>query len=118
VPTVPREITILSPAEPDALDLAVAARSVDESLGVREIDGGDALQVFGTSGVPVLTVYGARRLDVEGEVERLLPDPPTVRLPVFWIDAVAPLDESGEEGVGVALRLALALDATCIVEDD
>ena len=59
-----------------------------------------------------------RRLDVEGEVERLLPDPPTVRLPVFWIDAVAPLDESGEEGVGVALRLALALDATCIVEDD
>jgi len=115
---VPREITILSPGEPDALDLAVAARGVDDAFGVREIDGGDALQVFDASGSSVLTVYGARRLDVEGEIERLLPDPPAVRLPVFWIDAVAPLDDVGERGVGVALRLALALDATCIVEDD
>lgn len=114
---MPREITILSPGEHDALDLAVAARAVDESLGVREIDEGDALQVFDASGEQLLTVYGPRRLDVVGEVERLLPDPPTVALPVFWIDAVAPLGDRGDTGVSVALRLALGLEASCIVED-
>ena len=114
---MPRDITILSPEEPDALDLAVAARAVDESLGVREIDAGDALQVFDASGEQLLTVYGARRLDVPGEVERLLPAPPSPALPVFWIDAVAPLDDRGDMGVSVALRLALGLDAACVVED-
>jgi len=48
----------------------------------------------------------------------LLPDPPSVRLPVFWIDAVAPMGDEGETGVSVALRLALGLEAACIVEDD
>jgi hypothetical protein len=115
---VPRDITILSPTVPDALDLATAARAVDESYGVREIDEGDALQVFAEGGEPLLTVWGARELATAGEVERLLPHPPEVRLPVFWVDAVAPLTEAGEAGVSVALRLALGLDATCIVEDD
>lgn len=114
---MPRDITILSPEEHDALDLAVAARAVDEGLGVREVDAGEALQVFDASGDSLLTVYGARRLEVSGEVERLLPDPPTVALPVFWIDAVAPLDDRGDTGVSVALRLALGLEAACVVED-
>jgi len=115
---VPRDITILSPTVPDALDLATAARAVDDSYGVREIDGGEALQVFRAGGDVVLTLYPSRELTVSGEVERLLPDPPEVRLPVFWADAVAPLGDEGELGVSVALRLALGLDATCIVEDD
>ncbi|ROS61769.1 hypothetical protein EDF38_0867 [Frigoribacterium sp. PhB160] len=115
---MPRDITILSPHVVDALDLATAARAVDESFGVREIDGGDALQVFAAGGEAVLTVWTASELTVEGEVERLLPDPPAVTLPVFWIDAAAPLGPEGERGVSVALRLALGVEATCIVEDD
>jgi hypothetical protein len=115
---VPRDITILSPTVPDALDLATAARAVDESYGVREIDDGAALQVFAAGGEPLLTMWGARELSTAGEIDRLLPHPPEMRLPVFWVDAVAPLTEAGERGVSVALRLALGLDATCIVEDD
>ncbi|TWX40223.1 hypothetical protein ES689_01775 [Frigoribacterium sp. ACAM 257] len=115
---MPRDITILSPHVVDVLDLATAARAVDESLGVREIDGGAALQVFGGSGDAVLTVFGSEEITVAGEIERLLPDPPGVRLPVHWVDAVAPHGADGERGVSVALRLALGLEATCIVEDD
>ncbi|KQO82427.1 MULTISPECIES: hypothetical protein [unclassified Frigoribacterium] len=115
---MPRDITILSPQAPDGLDLATAARAIDESYGVRPIDGATAHQVFARGGRALLTVYGAQELATVGEIERLLPDPPEVRLPVFWIDASAPLGDDGEAGVSVALRLALALDAVCIVEDD
>ncbi|WP_423918551.1 hypothetical protein ACPEEZ_10615 [Frigoribacterium sp. 2-23] len=115
---MPREITILSPSVFDELDLASAARGVDESFGVREIDDGDALQVFDGTGDFVLTVYPAFELATEGEIDRLLPDPPAVRLPVFWIDAFAPLGDHGEAGVSVAMRLALGLEASCIIEDD
>jgi len=115
---VPRDITILSPHGVDALDLATAARTVDESLGVREIDGGAAFQVFGGSGEAVLTVFGSEQVTVAGEIERLLPDPPALGLPVWWVDAVAPHGAKGEQGVSVALHLALGLDAVCIVEDD
>jgi hypothetical protein len=115
---VPRDITILTPQVVDVLDLATAARTVDESLGVREIDGGAALQVFGESGDAVLTLFASEEVAVVGEIERLLPDPPPLRLPVYWVDAVAPHGDAGEQGVSVALRLALGLDAVCIVEDD
>jgi hypothetical protein len=115
---VPRDITILSPQAPDGLDLATAARAIDESYGVRPIDGATAHQVFARGGRALLTVYGAQELSTVGEIQRLLPDPPEVRLPVFWIDASAPLGDDGEAGVSVALRLALAMDAVCIIEDD
>jgi hypothetical protein len=115
---VPRDVTILSPQAPDGLDLATAARAIDESFGVRPIDGATAHQVFARGGRALLTVYGAQELSTVGEIQRLLPDPPEVRLPVFWIDASAPLGDDGEAGVSVALRLALAMDAVCIIEDD
>ncbi|NRD25375.1 hypothetical protein [Frigoribacterium sp. VKM Ac-2836] len=115
---MPRDITILSPHVYDQLDLVTAAHAVDSSFGVREIDGGDALQVFAAGGVPLLTIYQAAELTQVDELDRLLPDPPSVRLPVFWIDAVAPMGDEGETGVSVALRLALGLEAACIVEDD
>jgi hypothetical protein len=115
---VPRDITILSPQAPDGLDLATAARAIDESYGVRPIDGATAHQVFARGGRALLTVYGAQELSTVGEIQRLLPDPPEVRLPVFWIDASAPLGDDGDAGVSVALRLALAMDAVCIIEDD
>lgn len=115
---MPRDITILSPQAPDGLDLATAARAIDESYGVRPIDGATAHQVFARGGRALLTVYGAQELSTVGEIQRLLPDPPEVRLPVFWIDASAPLGDDGEAGVSVALRLALAMDAVCIIEDD
>lgn len=114
---MPREITILSPADHGLAALAEAAEGIDGASEVREIDGGRALQVITAQGATLLTVYRARILGTEGEVARLLPDAPEVALPTWWCDAAAPLGPEGEAGVSIALRLALALDAVCVVSD-
>jgi hypothetical protein len=84
---------------------------------VREIDGGTAVQVLREDGVSILTVYAPRRVSTLGEVRRLLPDAPEVALPTWWTDAYAPWGDAGDDGVSIALRLALAQDAVCLVED-
>ncbi|GAA4687032.1 hypothetical protein [Frondihabitans cladoniiphilus] len=114
---MPREITMLSPTEHDLQALADAAEGVGRASEVREIDGGAALQVVTPDGVTLLTVYRPRLISTPGEVERLLPSAPAVQVPVWWTDAVAPLDAEGETGVSIALRLALRRDAVCLVED-
>lgn len=114
---MPREIAILSRTDHDVAAVAQAARAVRGVTGVRTIDGGAAVQVTAPGGEPVLTVYRARRLATEGEVARLLPEAPAVPLPTWWCDAVAPFGDAGDVGVRVALELALALDAVCVVAD-
>lgn len=114
---MPREITILSSRPHDLAGLARAAEGVADATEVREIDGGEALQVLDSSGTALVTVWTSRMLATDGEIERLLVDAPTVALPTWWSDAVAPLDDDGEAGVSIALRLALALDAVCLIDD-
>jgi hypothetical protein len=114
---MPREITILSPASHDLYQLARAAEGIAGAASVREIDDGAAVQVLTEDGVSMLTVYAPRQLHTYGEVERLLPDAPDVSLPTWWSDAYAPWGDDGEAGVSIALRLALRLDAVCLVED-
>ena len=38
-------------------------------------------------------------------------------MPTWWSDAYAPWGDEGEAGVSIALRLALALEAVCVVAD-
>ncbi|MCU1528451.1 MAG: hypothetical protein JWP75_2214 [Frondihabitans sp.] len=114
---MPREITILSQTPHDLYGLAAAAEGIVGASGVREIDGGAAVQVLSPTGESLLTVYPARLLTTEGEVERLLPNAPVVNLPTYWSDAVAPWGTVGDAGVSIALRLALRLEAVCVVED-
>lgn len=114
---MPREITILSPERHDLYALAEAAEGIDGADSVREIDDGAAVQVLTRAGAILLTVYAPRQLDSVGEVARLLPDAPVVALPTWWSDAYAPFGDGGEEGVSIALRLALGLHAICLVED-
>ncbi|AMM21749.1 hypothetical protein AX769_18355 [Frondihabitans sp. PAMC 28766] len=114
---MPREITILSQTPHDLYALAEAAEGIAGTGEVREIEGGTAVQVLTAAGSDLLTVYAPRILRTGGEVARLLPDAPAVELPVYWSDAFAPWGDAGEAGVSIALRLALAVDATCVVED-
>lgn len=114
---MPREITILSSNAPDLDAVALAAEGILGAAAVREIDAGSAVQVLRDDGTSLLTVYAPRRLSTAGEVERLLPDAPAVALPTWWSDAYAPVGTDGEAGVSIALRLALGLDAVCLVAD-
>ncbi|RKR73188.1 hypothetical protein [Frondihabitans australicus] len=114
---MPREITILSSAPHDLYAVADAAEGIGSADSVRQIEGGAGVQVVDRSGRDLLTVYAPRLLSTPGEVERLLPAAPEVSLPTYWCDAFAPLDDDGEAGVSIALRLALALGAVCVVED-
>jgi hypothetical protein len=114
---MPREITILARGPHDLYAVAAAAEGIDGASEVREIDEGAAVQVLDGAGESLLTVYLPRLLNTPGEVERLLPDAPKVELPTYWSDAVAPWGDRGEAGVSIALRLALRLEAVCVVED-
>jgi hypothetical protein len=114
---MPREITILAQTAFDLADLARAAEGIDGAAEVREIDEGAAIQVLDQAGQSLVTVYRARLVQTVGEIERLLPDAPNVALPVLWSDAVAPWGPLGEAGVSIALRLALRLEAVCLVAD-
>lgn len=114
---MPREITILSRDQFDLTAVADAAEGIGDAVEVREIDSGAAVQVLSGDGEALLTLYRPRMLTSEGEVARLLPDAPEVALPTWWSDAFSPLGATGEAGVSIALRLALALDAVCVVAD-
>ena len=114
---MPREITILSRTSHDLYALARAAEGIPGAFEVREIDTGAAVQVLNADGVDLLTIYEPLLISTPGEVSRLLPDAPDVALPLYWSDAYAPWGAEGEAGVSIALRLALGLDAVCVVED-
>ena len=114
---MPREITILSPVDFGLTAVATASEGFGGAVEVREIDAGAALQVMAGDGAVLLTVYRPLLLKSAGEVARLLPDAPDVALPIWWSDAFSPFGSSGEAGVSIALRVALALDAVCVVAD-
>ena len=114
---MPREIVILSRRQHDLHAVADAAEGIVGAVEVREIDGGQALQVITAEKADLVTLYAPRRIDTAGEVERLLPHAPAISLPVWWTDGLAPLGEEGEAGVSIALRLALRMDAVCLVDD-
>lgn len=114
---MPREITILSRTPHDLHAIADAAEGIGGADSVRQIDGGAGVQVVDAGGRDLLTVYSPRLLRTPGEIERLLPTAALVELPAYWSDAYAPLDALGDAGVSIALRLALALEAVCVVED-
>lgn len=114
---MPREITILSQVPHDLYALAEAAEGIAGAGEVRQIEGGAAAQVLTADGAGLLTVYAPRVLRTAGEIERLLPGAPDVELPAYWCDAYAPWGDDGDAGVSIALRLALGIDAVCVVED-
>jgi hypothetical protein len=115
---VPRDVTLLCRGPVESRDVAEALLLHDESWGVRALDDGPMMQVCRDATHPVITVLGVRRVDALDEVERILPDAPTLSTPLWWVDTVTPEGADGESGISAALEAALDLDAVCIVHGD
>ncbi len=115
---VPRDVTLLCRGPVETRDVAEALLLHDEGWGVRALDDGPVMQVCRDARTPVITVLGVRRVDALDEVERILPDAPTLSTPLWWVDTVTPAGADGESGISAALEAAMDLDAVCIVHGD
>lgn len=111
-------MTLLCRGPVETRDVAEALLLHDESWGVRALDDGPMVQVCRDATHPVITVLGVRRVDSLDEVERILPDAPTLTTPLWWVDTVTPVSADGESGISAALEAAMDLDAVCIVHGD
>ncbi|MEK6310056.1 MULTISPECIES: hypothetical protein [Curtobacterium] len=115
---MPREVTLLCRRPVEVRDVAEALLLHDEAWGVRALDDGPVMQVCRDATHPVLTVLGVRRVDAFDEVERILPEAPTLEVPLWWVDVVTPAGPDGESGISAALEAAMDLDAVCLVHGD
>ena len=115
---MPRDVTILCRQPVETREVAEALLLHDETWGVRALDDGPMMQVCRDATHPVITVLGVRRVDSFDEVERILPDAPTLATPRWWVDTVTPAGPDGESGISAALEAAMDLDAVCIVHGD
>ncbi len=111
-------MTLLCRGPVDTRDVAEALLLHDEAWGVRALDDGPVLQVCRDAATPVITVLGVRRVDSFDEVQRILPDAPTLATPLWWVDTVTPVGADGERGITAALEASMDLDAVCIVHGD
>lgn len=103
------ELIALTQRAPDALDLVESMVIADDTLGVREAGDGALVQLCDESGRVLVTIEPAQRVEIEGEVERLLGDAVTAGLtvPYWWTGAWVPDD--APDGPAVAHRFAAAL---------
>ncbi|KTR11706.1 hypothetical protein NS184_00475 [Curtobacterium luteum] len=115
---VPREVTLLCRRAVEIRDVAEALLLHDETWGVRALDDGPVMQVCRDATHPIVTVLGVRRVDAFDEVERILPEAPTLEVPLWWVDVVTPAGHDGESGISAALEAAMDLDAVCLVHGD
>ncbi|MBT2502588.1 hypothetical protein [Curtobacterium sp. ISL-83] len=115
---VPRDVTLLCRQPVEPREVAEALLLHDDAWGVRALDDGPMVQVCRDADHPVITVLSVRRVDSFDEVERILPDAPTIPTPLWWVDTVTPNGPDGESGISAALEAAIDLDAVCIVHGD
>jgi len=66
------EWVILSGQHVDAVAVLSGAAEVDPDIGVRQLWGGDALQLVDAGGVVLLMLFQSRRLESTVDAERLL----------------------------------------------
>lgn len=111
---VPREAYLTAGRALALEDLAGAAVQVDVTFRIR--DGGAFWQVVGLDDEAVLTVDVARRVD-----DGRLVAPFTGRAGgsggVWFVEATVPWAASADAGVSVVRLLAIALDATLVLQD-
>jgi hypothetical protein len=105
------DLVALTQRAPDAQALAESMASAGDALVVRGAGDGALIQLCDESGRMLVSIEAAQRVDVAGEVERLLGDAITVGLtvPYWWIEARAP--EDVPDAPAVAYRFAAALTA-------
>jgi hypothetical protein len=114
---MPRDAVLLSATAVNLELVLRAAAPVDETLQVRSLFDGAALQLFGADGQAVITVQHATLVADSAEVERLLPSAPAVQTPLWWSEVMIPWRNDGQPGLEILYRLAGDMGATLVLED-
>lgn len=114
---MPREIYLLTEGAVTFEAVVRAAAEVDETLGLRQLYGGSALQLVGDEGRAVLTCWTSRRLADGSDVQRVTRGLDTLDGTVWWTEAQAPWGPAGDPGVAVAIGVAARLGGQIKVED-
>ncbi|KAB2388806.1 hypothetical protein [Actinomadura montaniterrae] len=102
-------LVVLTQREPNALDLVDSMVVADDSLWVRATGDDRLVHLCDESDRVLVSIEEAQRVEVEGEVERLLGNRVTAGLaiPYWWMEAWVP--DSAPDGPAVAHRFAAEL---------
>ncbi|MFI0481578.1 hypothetical protein [Actinomadura sp. 9N215] len=100
------DVVALTERAPDKLTLAACMAHMDPGLRVRSAGGGAVVQLCDDDGEPLLSIEAAQRVEVEGEVERLLGPESTqgLSVPYWWVEARA--SREGERPAALARAFA------------
>jgi hypothetical protein len=115
---MPREVYLVTPEAVTFEAVIRAAAEVDESLALRGLYGGSALQLVGADDRAVLTCESSRPLADVSDARRVtrglaLPDAGDV----WWTEAFVPWGPAGDPGVAVLVGVARRLGGQVKVED-
>jgi len=128
---MPRELYLLTPEPVQFETLVAAAAEVDDSLLLRGLYGGAAVQLLGAAsisgGAPpeppgvedqaVLTLENSRLLADPFDVRRVTRGLQVDEAEVWWTEAVVPWGAAGDPGVAVVQGVARLLGGQLHVED-
>lgn len=113
---MPRDVLIISTAEPSLAAFVDAGAGIAPDLRVRTLANGAVTEVVDRRGSAVLSLQGPEFVENAAEVARLAPWASTTG-PVWWTEAWAPWGTDGEVGVAIARAFAQAIGAEVLVED-
>lgn len=114
---MPRELYLLTSEPVQFAALVAAAAEVDDSLLLRGLYGGAALQLVGADERAVLTIENSRLLADPFDARRVTRGLDLGAAEVWWTEAVAPWGAGGDPGVAVVRGLARLLGGQVRVED-
>lgn len=103
------DIVALCRTAPDAATTLAALREAGPHLRMHTVEHAQLVQLYHPDGRLLLTLEGARLVQVPGEAERLLGIPGEVPHPVWWVESRAP--GADQEAEAVARRFTRALVA-------
>ncbi|WP_433325770.1 hypothetical protein [Spirillospora sp. CA-294931] len=85
------DLVVLTQRAPNVRAIVDSMVHAGEALRVRGAGAGAIIQLCDDEGRPLVSIESAQRVDVEGEVERLLGDEATAGLtvPFWWVEARA-----------------------------
>lgn len=113
---MPRDVLIISTAEPALSAFVDAGAGIAPDLRVRTLANGAVTEIVDLRGSAVLSVQVPEFVENTAEVARLAPWAATTG-PVWWTEAWAPWGVDGEVGVAIARAFAEAVGAEVMVED-
>lgn len=103
------DIVALCQNQPDAAITLAAMQQAGSELRVDTVEHAQLVQLYHPDGRLLLTIEGARLVQVAGEVQRLLGITEGVPHPVWWVESRAP--GADPEAEAVARRFTHALVA-------